>query len=322
METPAPIPVDTVTEKLETPEVPQKSKCASPALSVNSSKSDGSDKSEASSRSASPKNTFEFAASDHTRKLISKPIVEGKTCTTILYEVVAVLPTPTKISYFQVETDTPRTRKSRFRIELHINDELYAVGTGTSKKAAKQDASQMALEKLVKEDSRIAREIERIRTGAPSLKKLRSRRRRNNKTNMRRGQGDYLTDLTYQRERRLMDMEHEMMSMMQNLENLNIFFKTHGQTPYERLMADNPQPPSQFSEASDHSEQNSIFARHSPQMRPRGDKPHVPSLFNPYEDTYEFMHNRVGHYGGYDYDRNDYRRGWHNHHELHQQTSL
>merc|ERR1711994_1207238 len=160
----------------------------------------------------------------------------GKTFTTILYEVVAVLPTPTKISYFQVETDSPRTRKSRFRIELHINEEIYAVGAGTSKKAAKQNASQMALEKLVKEDTRIAREIERIRSGAPSLKKLRSRRRRNSKNNKGR-QGDYLTDLTYQRERRLMDMEYEMVSMMQNLENLNMFFRAHGQTPYERLMS-------------------------------------------------------------------------------------
>jgi hypothetical protein len=183
----------------------------------------------------------------------------------------------------------------------------------------------MALEKLVKEDPRIAREIERIRTGAPSLKKLRSRRRRNNK-NIKRGHGDYLTDLTYQRERRLIDMEYEMMSMMQNLENLNIFFRQHGQTPYERLMADNPHPPSQFHEGSgsgsDNSEQNSIFARHSPQMRPRGDRHNVPSLLNPYEDTYEFMQNRAGHYGYNDYDRNDYRRGWHNHHELHNQTSV
>jgi hypothetical protein len=187
----------------------------------------------------------------------------------------------------------------------------------------------MALEKLVKENPRVAREIERIRTGAPSLKKLRSRRRRNNK-NIKRGHGDYLTDLTYQKERRLIDMEYEMTSMMQNLENLNVFLRQHGQTPYERLMADNPHPPSQFHErsgsagsGSENSEQNSIFARHSPQMRPRGDRPNVPSLLNPYEDTYEFMQNRAGHYGGYnDYYSNDYRSGCYNHHELHNQTSV
>lgn len=314
--------VETVGEKSP---LPEKSKCP-PAMSVHSttkSVSDGSDKSESSSRSASPK-AFQFEQQQNSRKLISKPIVDGKTYTTILYEVIAVLPVPTKISYFQVDTDSPRTRKSRFRIELHLNDNLYAVGTGTSKKAAKQDASQFALEKLIKEDSRVAREIERIRSGAPSLKKLRSRRRRNNK-NLKHRHGDYLTDLTYQRERRLVDMEYEMVSMMQNLENLNMFCKAHGQTPYERLMADNP-PQSQFNDnhSVDNSEENSIFARHSPQMRPSNppEGQNIPSMLNPYEDTYEFMQNRAGHHAYGDYNGNNYQRGWYNHHDMDHQTSV
>merc|ERR550532_2096722 len=116
---------------------------------------------------------------------------------------------------------------------------------------------------------------------------------------------------------------------MQNLQNLNMFLRANdGQSPYEKLMSDNPRPSSAFyDQSADHSaEQNSIFARHSPEMGPRGDRngSNVPSLLNPYEDTYEFMQNRAGSYGYHPHnnyygnrENSDYRQGWHNHRDLH-----
>lgn len=302
--------------------------------SVSVGKSDGSDKSEtssnaapANSRSQSPKPDYSFVEQEQekARKLISKPIIEGKTYTTILYEVIAVLPLHTKIEYFQVDNgrktqpkseyaNDPRARKSRFRIELHLNDELYAAGTGTSKKTAKQEASKMALDKLVQENPRVAQEIERIKSGAPSLKKIRSRRRRNNKSTRGPSQYNYLGNLTYQREQRLADMEYGMAEMMHHMENL--FLRGQGPPHCDRYMH-NHMSQGQFNENSygnqdRKAEQNSIFARHSPPMRPmeRMDGFPSPSFLNPYEDTLEFMQNRgMGYdsdYQSHDYYNDDY----------------
>lgn len=111
------------------------------------------------------------------RRLISKPIVDGKTYTTILYEVIASMDSPFTIKYFQVDSNKPRTRGGRFIIECHLDDTLYGTGEGPSKKAAKQIASEVALDKLVDEFPRLTADVERVKAGFPSRKKLRTRRR-------------------------------------------------------------------------------------------------------------------------------------------------
>jgi len=111
------------------------------------------------------------------RRLISKPIVDGKTYTTILYEVIASMDTPFTIKYFQVDSNKPRTRGGRFIIECHLDDTLYGTGEGPSKKAAKQIASEVALDKLVEEFPRLTADVDRVKAGFPSRKKLRTRRR-------------------------------------------------------------------------------------------------------------------------------------------------
>lgn len=112
------------------------------------------------------------------RRLISKPIVAGKTYTTILYEVIAGMDMPFSIKYFQVESKKPRSRNSRFVIECHLDDHLFGTGEGSSKKDAKQLASEFALRKLVKEFPHLETVAHRVRQGAPSKKKLRVRNRR------------------------------------------------------------------------------------------------------------------------------------------------
>lgn len=111
------------------------------------------------------------------RRLISKPIVDGKTYTTILYEVIASMDSPFQIKYFQVDSNKPRNRGGRFIIECHLDDQLYGTGEGPSKKAAKQIASEYALDKLVEEFPRLKTDVERVKSGFPSRKKLRTRRR-------------------------------------------------------------------------------------------------------------------------------------------------
>lgn len=122
------------------------------------------------------------------RRLISKPIVDGKTYTTILYEVIASMDSPFQIKYFQVDSNKPRTRGGRFIIECHLDDQLYGTGEGPSKKAAKQIASEVALDKLVKEFPRLKADVERVKSGFPSRKKLRTRRRPVNTTSSARPQ--------------------------------------------------------------------------------------------------------------------------------------
>lgn len=177
------------------------------------------------------------------KKLISKPIVDGKTFTTILYEVIAGLDTPTTISYFQVDAEQPRTRNGRFVIECHLNGKSYGTGEGSSKKAAKQLASELALNKLLKELPAIGEDISRVRNGFPSRKKIRSRRRRVAKPERRQWRPSApihrpcSSPLLDMQEQRMLELEFAMMNkMVENIKSYTNYLGYDGMTPYETAL--------------------------------------------------------------------------------------
>jgi len=194
-------------------------------------------------------------SSETSKKLISKPILGGKTFTTILYEVIASIDEPISIKYFQVDTTQPRKRDARFKIECHLNDKLYGIGEGSSKKAAKQLASQVSLDKLLDERPHLREDVGRVRKGFPSKKKLHTRRRRvmagTNDPNWRRQlprsypQRPTSFDPFFEmQERRRLALEYEAVNrMVANIEQLSNFYSHmerdmdylgyDGMTPYE-----------------------------------------------------------------------------------------
>jgi hypothetical protein len=199
------------------------------------------------------------ASSETSKKLISKPILGGKTFTTILYEVIASIDEPISIKYFQVDTTQPRKRDARFKIECHLNDKLYGIGEGSSKKAAKQLASQVSLDKLLDERPHLRQDVGRVRKGFPSKKKLHTRRRRvmsgNTDPNWRRQlprsypQRPTSFDPFFEmQERRRLALEYEAVNrVVANIEQLSNFYSHmehdhmvdmdylgyDGMTPYE-----------------------------------------------------------------------------------------
>jgi len=177
------------------------------------------------------------------KKLISKPIVEGKTYTTILYEVIAGLDNPTTISYFQVDADQPRTRNGRFVIECHLNGKLYGTGEGSSKKAAKQLASELALQQLLKEMPSISEDVSRVRNGFPSRKKMRTRRRAAKPERRQQWRptpkfaAPIPKPLLDAQERRMLQLEYERVNkMVKNIESLTSYLGFPGLTPYESAL--------------------------------------------------------------------------------------
>lgn len=179
------------------------------------------------------------SSSEIKKKLISKPIVDGKTYTTILYEVIAGIEEPTSIKYFQIDADKPRTRDARFVIECHLNDALYGKGEGSSKKAAKQIASQVALEKLLNERPYLREDVGRVRKGYPSKKKLRTRNRRRIEARpqptWRRPERQYppqMVDPMVERAR--LHQEYNLVNeMVNNIEHLTDYLGYPGMTPFE-----------------------------------------------------------------------------------------
>jgi len=100
-----------------------------------------------------------------------------KTATSLLYELNICLPSPKNISYHQLESSQPRTRGGRFTIQCHLNGVLYGTGTGPSKKAAKQNASQNAIDALCMEDPEIQHLVFRVNRGSKSSNRSQSRTR-------------------------------------------------------------------------------------------------------------------------------------------------
>lgn len=182
------------------------------------------------------------------KKLISKPILDGKTYTTILYEIIASIEDPISIKYFQVDTNQPRTRDARFKIECHLNDHLYGVGEGSSKKAAKQLASKVTLDRLLDERPKLQQDVGRVRKGYPSKKKIHMRRQRvqGNNPNWRRNDQQYhnphrsnsFDPFLEMQDRRRLAAEFEAVNrMVSNIEQLHTSGHTYlgydDMTPYE-----------------------------------------------------------------------------------------
>jgi hypothetical protein len=191
----------------------------------------------------------EPSSTTSSKKLISKPILDGKTYTTILYEIIASVEEHMSIKYFQVDTNQPRTRDTRFKIECHLNDKLYGVGEGSSKKAAKQVASKVTLERLLDERPHLRDDVGRVRKGFPSKKKLHHRRRRllesGGTPNWRRNdQGHYpprrpncFDPYFEMQERRRLAIEFEAVNrMLSNIEKYSGYLGYDDMTPYERCL--------------------------------------------------------------------------------------
>jgi len=188
------------------------------------------------------------------KKLISKPILDGKTCTTILYEIVASIEDPISIKYFQIDNVRPRDRDTRFKIECHLNDKLYGTGEGSSKKAAKQLASKSTLEQLLEERPHLREDLGRVRKGYPSRKKVHTRRRQvecppnwNRRDHSRSHTGQNFSNPTRRpnnfdpffemQERRQLAMEFEAVNrMVANIEHLASYVGFDDITPYERSL--------------------------------------------------------------------------------------
>lgn len=191
----------------------------------------------------------EPSSTTSSKKLISKPILDGKTYTTILYEIIASVEEHMSIKYFQVDTNQPRTRDTRFKIECHLNDKLYGVGEGSSKKAAKQLASKVTLDRLLDERPHLREDVGRVRKGFPSKKKLHHRRRRllesGGTPNWRRNdQGHYpprrpncFDPYFEMQERRRLAIEFEAVNrMLSNIEKYSGYLGYDDMTPYERCL--------------------------------------------------------------------------------------
>lgn len=191
----------------------------------------------------------EPSSTTSSKKLISKPILDGKTYTTILYEIIASVEEHMSIKYFQVDTNQPRTRDTRFKIECHLNDKLYGVGEGSSKKAAKQLASKVTLDRLLDERPHLRDDVGRVRKGFPSKKKLHHRRRRllesGGTPNWRRNdQGHYpprrpncFDPYFEMQERRRLAIEFEAVNrMLSNIEKYSGYLGYDDMTPYERCL--------------------------------------------------------------------------------------
>jgi hypothetical protein len=191
----------------------------------------------------------EPSSTTSSKKLISKPILDGKTYTTILYEIIASVEEHISIKYFQVDTVQPRTRDTRFKIECHLNDKLYGVGEGSSKKAAKQLASKVALDRLLDERPHLREDVGRVRKGFPSKKKLHHRRRRvlesGGTPNWRRNdQGPYparrpncFDPYFEMQERRRLAIEFEAVNrMLANIEKYSGYLGYDDMTPYEKCL--------------------------------------------------------------------------------------
>jgi len=191
----------------------------------------------------------EPSSTTSSKKLISKPILDGKTYTTILYEIIASVEEHMSIKYFQVDTNQPRTRDTRFKIECHLNDKLYGVGEGSSKKAAKQVASKVTLDRLLDERPHLRDDVGRVRKGFPSKKKLHHRRRRllesGGTPNWRRNdQGHYpprrpncFDPYFEMQERRRLAIEFEAVNrMLSNIEKYSGYLGYDDMTPYEKCL--------------------------------------------------------------------------------------
>jgi hypothetical protein len=192
----------------------------------------------------------EPSSTTSSKKLISKPILDGKTYTTILYEIIASVEEHISIKYFQVDTVQPRTRDTRFKIECHLNDKLYGVGEGSSKKAAKQLASKVALDRLLDERPHLREDVGRVRKGFPSKKKLHHRSRRRllesgGTPNWRRNdQGPYparrpncFDPYFEMQERRRLAIEFEAVNrMLANIEKYSGYLGYDDMTPYEKCL--------------------------------------------------------------------------------------
>lgn len=191
----------------------------------------------------------EPSSTTSSKKLISKPILDGKTYTTILYEIIASVEEHMSIKYFQVDTNQPRTRDTRFKIECHLNDKLYGVGEGSSKKAAKQLASKVTLDRLLDERPHLRDDVGRVRKGFPSKKKLHHRKRRllesGGTPNWRRNdQGHYpprrpncFDPYFEMQERRRLAIEFEAVNrMLSNIEKYSGYLGYDDMTPYERCL--------------------------------------------------------------------------------------
>jgi len=191
----------------------------------------------------------EPSSTTSSKKLISKPILDGKTYTTILYEIIASVEEHVSIKYFQVDTVQPRTRDTRFKIECHLNDKLYGVGEGSSKKAAKQVASKVALDRLLDERPHLREDVGRVRKGFPSKKKIHHRRRRllesGGTPNWRRNdQGPYparrpnsFDPYFEMQERRRLAIEFEAVNrMLANIEKYSGYLGYDDMTPYEKCL--------------------------------------------------------------------------------------
>jgi len=195
-------------------------------------------------------------SSTSSKKLISKPILDGKTYTTILYEIIASVDEPISIKYFQVDTTQPRTRDTRFKIECHLNDKLYGIGEGSSKKTAKQLASKITLDRLLDERPYLREDVGRVRKGFPSKKKLHTRRRRlleqsegpnpnwrrNDRASYPPRRPNCFDPYFEMQERRRLAVEFEAVNrMVANIEQLTSYLGYDDMTPYERsLFNDHP----------------------------------------------------------------------------------
>lgn len=178
------------------------------------------------------------------KKLISKPILEGKTFTTILYEVVAGIEEPIAIKYFQIDNSRPRSRDTRFKIECHLNDKIYGTGEGSSKKAAKQLASKNTLDRLLEERPSLREDVAKVRKGYPTKKKVQTRRRRIDSSgwNQERSFSDALRPSSFDRysdmtERRRLAIEFEAVNrMVADMERLASYVGFDDMSPYERSL--------------------------------------------------------------------------------------
>jgi len=226
----------------------------SPSASL-SSRSDDYGPSKDSGSESHMETPSESSSTTSSKKLISKPILDGKTSTTILYEVIASVDDPISIKYFQVDTNMPRTRETRFKIECHLNDKLYGVGEGSSKKAAKQLASKLTLDRLLDERPHLRDDVGRVRKGFPSKKKLTTRRSKrvdmgvpdwhHHERSMptRYGRRSSAYDAMFEaHERARLEKEFQRVNMMvRKIERLNDYLGYDGMTPYETsLLNDYP----------------------------------------------------------------------------------
>jgi len=109
-------------------------------------------------------------------ELPPKPdIPEGKNPVSIINEF-AVSCAPKKIVTFKLVEEEIRARptngvRTAFTFECRLDDEPVGKGTAQTKRVAKTYAAQFGLENLSKKNVRYKAEIERIRSGLPSVKK-------------------------------------------------------------------------------------------------------------------------------------------------------